>query len=86
MCFNLACQLRIYRGILAGVRPLNIITNIIGALGAITYVGFFAYKVDKLPLIVIVVFVLSLMLLSFYDDIRRDRTISRIRNENDRQK
>ena len=38
---------------------VNIIANIFGALGAIVFVGFFAYKVDKLPLTVIVVFCLA---------------------------
>ena len=62
---------------------VNIIANIFGALSAIVFVGFFAYKVDKLPLIIIVVFVLCLMVYSFYDDIRNDRTIAQFYSRND---
>lgn len=61
---------------------VNLLANIIGALGAIVFVGFFAYKVDRLPLIVIVVFCLALMIYSFYDDMRNDRTLAKIRGEN----
>jgi hypothetical protein len=61
---------------------INIVANIFGALGAIVFVGFFAYKVNQLPLIIIVIFCLALMLYSFYDDMRNDRTIARIRGEN----
>ena len=32
---------------------INLIAYIIGSLGAIVFVGFFAYKVDQLPLTVI---------------------------------
>jgi uncharacterized membrane protein len=60
----------------------NLIASLIGAISAIVYVGFFAYKVNKLPLIVIVVICLGLMIYSFYDDLRNDRTIARIRSEN----
>jgi uncharacterized membrane protein YebE (DUF533 family) len=63
---------------------INIIANIIGALGAITYVGFFAYKVDKLPLTVIVVVCLGLMVYSFYHDWRNDRAVAQARAENER--
>jgi hypothetical protein len=62
---------------------VNIIANIFGALSAIVFVGFFAYKVDKLPLIVIVVFVLCLMVYSFYDDMRNDRAIAQFHTRND---
>ncbi len=55
---------------------INIIANAVGALGATVFVGFFAYKVDKLPLTIIVVFCLALMIYSFYDDMRNDRTIA----------
>jgi hypothetical protein len=61
---------------------INILANIFGALGAIVFVGFLAYKIDMLPLTVIVVVCLSLMVYSFYDDMRNDRTIARIRGEN----
>jgi hypothetical protein len=60
----------------------KLIANIIGALAAITFVGFFAYTVGALPLVVVVVLCLSLMVYSFYDDMRNDRTIARIRSEN----
>ena len=62
---------------------LNLIANIIGALGAIVFVGFFAYKVEAPPLIVIVVISLGLMIYSFYDDLRHDRAVTRMRSEND---
>ena len=60
---------------------INIIANIIGALGAIVFVGFFAYKVDKLPLTIIVVVCLGLMVYSFYDDVRNDRTIAQFHSK-----
>lgn len=55
---------------------INIFANIFGAIGAIVFVGFLAFKIDKLPLTVIVVFCLALMIYSFYDDMRNDRTIA----------
>jgi hypothetical protein len=61
---------------------VNLLANIIGAAGAIIYVGFFAYKVDALPLIVIVTCCLALMVYSFYDDMRHDKETARIRSEN----
>jgi hypothetical protein len=64
---------------------VNIIANIVGALGAIVFVGYFAYKVDEPPLSIIVVLCLCLMVYSFYDDMRNDRTIAQF-HENNRQK
>ena len=55
---------------------VNILANTFGALGAIVFVGFLAFKIDKLPLTVIVVLCLALMIYSFYDDMRNDRTIA----------
>ena len=63
---------------------INIIANVFGALGAIVFVGFLAYKIDKLPLTVIVVFCLALMIYSFYDDLKTDREKARILNEHAR--
>ena len=60
---------------------VNIIANIFGALGAIVFVGFFAYKVAEPPLIVIVVLCLALMVYSFYDDMRNDRTIAQFHKD-----
>lgn len=60
----------------------NVIAMIGGALGAIVYVGFFAYKVDKLPLIIIVAFCLSLMAYSFFDDWRNEQGSARARGAN----
>ena len=60
---------------------VNIFANIIGALGAIVFVGFFAYKVAEPPLIVIVVLCLALMVYSFYDDMRNDRTIAQFHRD-----
>jgi hypothetical protein len=64
---------------------VNIIANIVVALGAIVFVGYFAYKVDEPPLSIIVVLCLCLMVYSFYDDMRNDRTIAQF-HENNRQK
>lgn len=56
---------------------VNLITNTIGALCSIVFVGFLAYKIDKLPLSIIVVATLCLMVYSFYDDMRNDRAAAR---------
>jgi hypothetical protein len=64
---------------------VNLIANIVGALGASVFVGFFAYKVEKLPLTIIVVFCLALMIYSFYDDMRNDRTIADYHSKNNGQ-
>ena len=61
---------------------VNIVANIFGALGAIVFVGFFAYKVEEPPLTIIVVLCLALMLYSFYDDMRNDRTIAQFHKDN----
>jgi hypothetical protein len=61
---------------------INVIANIFGALGAIVFVGYFAYKVAQPPLIIIVVFCLCLMVYSFYDDMRNDRTIAQFHKDN----
>lgn len=63
---------------------INLIGNIIGAFGAILFVGFFAYKVHKTAMIVIVVVCLCLMLYALYDDMRNDRAIARARNEDNK--
>jgi hypothetical protein len=63
---------------------VNIFANIFGALGAIVFVGYFAYAVDEPPLTIIVVLCLCLMVYSFYDDMRNDRTIAQF-HENNRQ-
>jgi hypothetical protein len=60
---------------------VNIIANIFGALGAIVFVGYFAYKVDEPPLSVIVVLCLCLMVYSFYDDMINDRTIAQFHKD-----
>jgi len=63
---------------------VKIIANIIGALGAITFIGYFAYKVNETPLSIIVTICLCLMVYAFYDDMRRDRAVARARRENER--
>ncbi|QQO24173.1 hypothetical protein JJB98_32020 [Bradyrhizobium diazoefficiens] len=63
---------------------VNLIANIVGALGAIGFVGFFAYRIDKLPLTIIVACCLALMVYSFYDDLRNDRTRAQLSGKNDR--
>ncbi len=60
---------------------VNLIANIIGAIGAIVFVGFFAYKVGEPPLTIIVVLCLALMIYSFYDDMHVDREKARIMSE-----
>lgn len=65
---------------------INLISYIIGSLGAIVFVGFFAYKVDQLPLTIIVVGSLALMVYSFYDDMRSDAAKARIIGEHSAQK
>jgi UDP-N-acetylmuramyl pentapeptide phosphotransferase/UDP-N-acetylglucosamine-1-phosphate transferase len=52
---------------------INLLASIIGIAGAIVYVGFFAYKVDAPPLMIIVACCLALMVYSFYDDWREAR-------------
>jgi hypothetical protein len=49
---------------------VDFIAAIVGIVGAVIYVGFFAIKVPSLPLTCIVVFVLALMIYSFYTDLR----------------
>jgi hypothetical protein len=61
---------------------VNILANIVGALGAIVFVGYFAYKVEEPPLTIIVVLCLCLMVYSFYDDVRNDRTIAQFHKDN----
>ena len=60
---------------------ISLIAYIIGAIGGIWYVGFLAYKIEKLPLVVITVCCLALMVYSFYDDWRNDRTVAQARSE-----
>lgn len=61
---------------------ISLIAYVIGAVGAIWYIGFFAYKVEALPLTVIVAVCLALMVYSFYDDARNDRAVAQARSEN----
>ncbi len=61
---------------------MKIVANIIGALGAILFVGYFAYKVNELPLSIIVIFCLSLMVYSFFDDAKKDRAVALALREN----
>jgi 4-hydroxybenzoate polyprenyltransferase len=58
------------------------ISYLIGALGAIWFVGFLAYKIEKLPLTIIVICCLALMIYSFYDDMRNDRAVAQARSDN----
>ena len=44
---------------------------------SITFVGFLAYRIDAPPLSIIVVATLCLMVYSFYDDMRNDRSATR---------
>lgn len=63
---------------------VNIIAYIVGACGAILYVGFFAYKVEAPPLDIIVTCSLALMVYSFYDDWREDRAKARANRDYER--
>jgi len=60
---------------------VSVIAYIIGAVGSIWYVGFLAYKIDKLPLIVITALSLVLMVYSFYDDWKNDRASAQARSQ-----
>jgi len=59
---------------------VDLIANIIGALGSIVFVGFLAYRIGAPPLIVIVAATLLLMIYSFYTDMRNDREKAAARN------
>jgi hypothetical protein len=48
----------------------TLIGFIIGAAGAILYVGFFAYKIHKLPLYIIAGVCLAMMIYAFYEEWR----------------
>jgi hypothetical protein len=61
---------------------VGLIAYVIGAVGGIWYVGFLAYKIEKLPLIVITALCLALMVYSFYDDWRNDRAVADARRQN----
>ena len=63
---------------------MNIVANVVGAVAAISFVGYFAYKVGELPLIIIVAVCLGLMIYAFYEDVRRDKAITQARRENGR--
>jgi uncharacterized membrane protein len=63
---------------------VNLIACIIGALGAIVFVGYFAIAVGKLPLIIIAAVCLGLMVYSFYDDLRNDPVLARFNGKNSR--
>ena len=60
---------------------VSVIAYIVGAIGSIWYVGFMAYKIDKLPLIVITALSLALMVYSFYDDWKNDRANAQARSQ-----
>lgn len=60
---------------------MKLLANIFGVLGAIAFVGYFAYRVGELPLTIIVIVCLGLMVYSFYDDMRRERAVERARRE-----
>lgn len=61
---------------------VSLIAYIIGAIGAIWYVGFLAFKIEKLPLAAITVIGLALMVYSFYDDWKNDRAVADARSQN----
>ncbi len=63
---------------------VNLICYTIGSVGAAVFVGFFAYKVEQLPLTVIVTLCLLLMAYSFIDDLRGERAKARILDEHAR--
>jgi hypothetical protein len=65
---------------------VNFIAYVIGSLGAIVFVGYFAYTVDQPPLTIIVTLCLALMVYSFYDDMRSDAKKARIISEHNAQK
>jgi hypothetical protein len=62
---------------------VDLIAVAVGTIPAIVYVGFFAYKVPSTPLTIIVVFVLCLMLYSFYAEMRGAAATASSRTENE---
>jgi hypothetical protein len=62
---------------------LKLVANLVGALGAIAYVGFFAYKVNEPPLTIIAVICLCLMICAFIEDLRRNRAVAEARRDQD---
>lgn len=60
----------------------NLISNIVGAIAAIIFVGYFAYKVNELPLTIIVIVGLALMVYALYEDMLDDRILARFRARN----
>lgn len=67
-----------------GGDAMNIILSAIGALGAIWYVGYFAFAVNELPLTIIVAICLSLMLFAMYRDLKKDRAIAEAKRQSGR--
>ncbi|MBI1416221.1 MAG: hypothetical protein GC146_03275 [Limimaricola sp.] len=49
---------------------MQLLANIVGAVGAIVYVGYFALSVGAPSLSIIVALSLAMMVYSFYDDMR----------------
>ena len=60
---------------------MNLILSAIGAIGAVWYVGYFAFAVNELPLTVIVTLCLSMMLFAFYRDLKKDRAIAEAKRQ-----
>lgn len=63
---------------------LDIFASVIGAFGAILYIGFFAYKVGAPPLMIIAICCMLPMVVAFYADLRHDREMARIRGGHER--
>lgn len=51
---------------------ITLLANVIGAVLAIVFVGYFAYSVNELPLTIIVVGCLALMIIALYKETRAD--------------
>ena len=52
------------------MRIVTLVVSLLAAALAVLYVGFFAYSIAAVPLVIIVVAGLGLMLYSTYEDIR----------------
>ncbi len=62
---------------------VNAIAGLIGALGALLYICFLAYKIDAAPLWVIVIGSMALMVFGVWQELREER-VNRTRLEQHR--
>lgn len=63
---------------------INIFACVIGAIGALLYIGYLAYKIGAPPLIIITICCMLPMIYAFYDDLRHDREVARMQSGHER--